>query len=104
MNIGIDITNIAEKIRNGKSEKIISEAYDFSNIPRNDYRKFSEDQVRYICTCLQDHPEMKPAEILISMGYDLNSLSPEKVKKLRDTISTIKRRVSYIEIGNEYNF
>ena len=104
MNVGIDITNIAQKIRAGKSETIISEKYDFSNIPRNDYRKFTEEQVRYICTCLQDHPEMKPIDIIISMGYDVDALGFKGVKKLRDTISTIKRRVSYIEIGKDYDF
>ena len=104
MNLGIDITNIAQKIRSGKAETIISQKYDFSNIKRNDYRKFSEDQVRYICSCLQDHPEMKPIEILRTMGYDVGNMIPADVKKLRDTISTIKRRVSYIEIGKDYNF
>ena len=104
MNLGIDITNIAQKIRSGKSETLISQKYDFSNIKRNDYRKFSEEQVRYICTCLQDHPEMKPIEILSSTGYDINNMDALDIKKLRDTISTIKRRVSYIEIGNEYIF
>ena len=104
MDLGKNITDIVQKIRTGTSETIISKDYDFSNIPRNDYRKFTEEQVRYICTCLQDHPEMKPIEILRSMGYDVDSMTPDKVKKLRDTISTIKRRVSYIEIGKDYNF
>ena len=104
MNLGIDITNIVQKIRNGKSETLISKDYDFSNIPRNDYRKFSEDQVHYICSCLQDHPEMKYIDIIKSLGYDINNMEDFQIKKLRDTISTIKRRVSYIEIGNNYNF
>lgn len=104
MNVGIDITNICQKIRDGKSETIISEKYDFSNIPRNDYRKFTEEQVRYICTCLQDYPEMKPIDIIINMGYDVQNMNSKQIKKLRDTISTIKRRVSYIEIGKDYNF
>ena len=104
MNLGIDITNIAQKIRSGKSETLISEKYDFSNIPRNDYRKFTEEQVRYICQCLQDKPYMKPIEILNSMGYDTINMEYKQIKKLRDTISTIKRRVSYIEIGKDYNF
>ena len=104
MNIGKDITNIAQKIRSGKSETLISEKYDFSNIKRNDYRKFTEEQVRFICTCLQDYPQMRPIEILINMGYKVDEMSKEQIKKLKDTISTIKRRVSYIEIGNEYKF
>lgn len=104
MNLGINITNIAQKIRDGKSESIISQQYDFSNIPRNDYRKFTENQVRYICTCLQDYPELTPTEILMGLNYDLDNMTREQTKKLRDTISTIKRRVSYKEIGKDYNF
>lgn len=104
MNLDKDITNIAQKIRSGKSETLISKEYNFSNIKRNDYRKFSEEQVRFICLCLQDHPEMKPIEILISLGYKVDEMEFKDIKKLKDTISTIKRRVSYIEIGKDYNF
>lgn len=104
MNLGFDITNICQKIRTGKSELLISSEYDFSNIPRNHYRKFSEEEVRTICLCLQDRPEIKPIEILQELGLDINNMSREQIKKYRDTISTIKRRVSYIEIGKDYSF
>lgn len=104
MNLGYDITNIVQKIRNGKSELFISKDYDFSNIKRNDYKKFSEEQVRFICTCLQNNPEMKYIDIIRSLGFNIEEMNSAQIKKLRDTISTIKRRVSYIEIGNEYNF
>jgi len=104
MNLGFDITNICQKIRSGTSETLISQDYDFSNIPRNDYRKFTEQQVRYICECLEKYPQMTFKEILINMGYDLEALGPVKAKKLRDTLSTIKRRVSYKEIVKDYNF
>lgn len=104
LNYGFDITNICQKIRSGKSETIISEQYDFSNIKRNDYRKFTEDEVRYICLCLQDYPNLSYKDILIGLEYDVDNMDYKEYKKLRDTISTIKRRVSYISIGNEYNF
>lgn len=104
MNLDIDITNIAQKIKSGKTGKIFSDEFDFSNIPKNDYRKFSEDQVRYIFKTLQDSPETSYNDILINMGYDINNMPHQQVKKLRDTISTIKRRKSYTEIGKEYNF
>jgi hypothetical protein len=104
MNIGIDITNIAQKIRSGESEALISSNYNFSNIPRNDYRKFNEDQVRYICLSLQDHPDLKPIDILRGLEYDVDNMYYSDVKKLRDTISCIKRRVSYTKISSEYNF
>lgn len=104
MNIGRDITNICQKIRQGSSETLISQEYDFSNIPRNDYRKFTEDEVRSICLYLQDYPWMKPVEILAALGYDVVNMDKKKLKKYRDTISTIKRRVSYIEIGKDYSF
>lgn len=41
MNTGFDITNIVQKIRSGKSANFIADKYDFSNIPKNDYRKFT---------------------------------------------------------------
>ena len=104
MNLGRDITNICQKIRMGKSEIPIAADYDFSNIPKNDYRKFTESEVRQICLHLQDHPNMKPIEILADIGYDVDNMDKAKLKKYRDTISTIKRRVSYIEIGREYSF
>jgi len=104
MNLDIDITNIAQKIKSGSSGQIFSAEFDFSNIAKNDYRKFSEDQVRYICQTLQDSPEISYTDILINMGFDVNSMNHQQVKKLRDTISTIKRRKSYVEIGKEYNF
>lgn len=104
MNLDIDITNIAQKIKSGKTGKIFSDEFDFSNAPKNDYRKFSEDQVRYICKTLQDSPETSYNDILINMGYDIDSMSHQDVKKLRDSISTIKRRKSYTNIGKEYNF
>jgi hypothetical protein len=104
MNVGFDITNIAQKIRNGKSEILISQNYDFSNIPKNDYRKFTEDQVKYICQSFQDNPQLSFKEILYNMGYDLNQMDHKSGKKLRDTLSTIKRRVSYIEISKNYKF
>jgi hypothetical protein len=104
MNIGYDITNIVQKIRNGKSETLISQNYDFSNIPRNDYRKFDEPTVNFICQCLQDYPGIDYDIILQKLGYDTKNMDPRYRKKLKNTISTIKRRVSYIEIGKHYNF
>ena len=104
MNLGIDITNIAQKIRNGKTVTAISSKYDFSNIPRNDYRKFDEATVRYICKQLQDHPGIDYDDILVQLGYDTKNMDPKQRKKLKNTISTIKRRVSYIDIGKDYNF
>lgn len=104
MNLGIDITNIAQKIRTGDSETLISQEYDFSNIPRNDYRKFSEEDVHFICRCLQDYPDLSYNDILLGLDYDIENLDRKYVKKLRDTISTIKRRVSYIQISKDYNF
>lgn len=104
MNLDIDITNIVQKIKSKKSGQAFSNEFDFSNVPKNDYKKFSEEQVRYICQTLQDSPETSYTDILINMGYDVNNMNHQEVKKLRDTISTIKRRKSYTEIGKEYNF
>lgn len=104
MNLPIDITNICQKIRSGKSETLISKSYDFTNIPRNDYRKFSEEQVRSICYYLQNYPKMSPRDILIKIGYNVDKISFEELKKYRDTISTIKRKVSYKEIVKNYIF
>lgn len=104
MNVGFDITNIAQKIRNGSSATWLQDIYDFSSIPTNDYKKFSDDQVRYIATCLQDNPTLSYNNILVSMGYDIEYMDKKAVKKLRDTISCIKRRKSYTEITKYYNF
>lgn len=104
MGLDIDITNIAKKIRTGKSESPIAAQYDFSNIPRNDYKKFTEQQVRFICECFQDRPELDYTSILELMGIDIWSMDNAQRKKLRDTLSTIKRRVSYIEIAKDYKF
>lgn len=104
MNLGTDITNIVQKIRNGTSETLISQQYDFSNIPRNDYRKFSKQQVITICECFQDHPTMSYTDILYYLGFDIDHMDKAKIKKLRDTLSCIKRRVSYIEISKDFNF
>lgn len=103
LDYGKDITEICQKIRRGVSETLISKDFDFSNIPRNDYRKFSEEQVRYICECLQN-AILSYTEILNNLGYYENELGYKAFKKLRDTISCIKRKVSYIEISKDYLF
>ena len=104
MNLGIDITNIAQKIRSGQSVTSISQKYDFSNIPKNDYKKFDEQTVRFICQQLQNFPGIDYDDILVQLGYDTKNMDPKYRKKLKNTISTIKRRVSYIEISKYYNF
>lgn len=104
LNLPIDITNICQKIRMGKTLTIISNEYDFSKIPKNDYRKFTDEQVHEICRCLQDYPEMKYIDIINHIGIDTSEMDSELIKKYRDGISTIKRRVSRIEIGNNYLF
>ncbi len=104
MNLGFDITNICQKIRKGKSETFVSKEFDFSNIPTYDYKKFSDEQVKFICWCLSKHPEFEPIDIIKFLGYDIDNMNFKDIKKLRDTISTIKRGKCYTRISCNYNF
>lgn len=102
MNIGKDITNIVQKIRSGASESIIAKEYDFSNIPRKPYCRFSEEDVRFICLCLQDHPEMTYIEILDQLNNP--GLKVRNLIDLKASIDNIKNRISYKSITKDYNF
>jgi len=102
MNIGKDITNIAQKIRMGASESLIAQEYDFSNIRKNPYCKFTEEDVRFICSCLQDHPEYSFDNIV-----DQLTNPGLKVRNRIDLINSIKNiyeRISFKNISKDYNF
>ena len=47
---------------------------------------------------------MKYIDIISNLGYDVDNMEKRDNKKLRDTISTIKKRVSYVEIRKDYDF
>ena len=49
-------------------------------------------------------PYMKYIDIISNLGYDVDNMEKRDNKKLRDTISTIKKRVSYVEIRKDYDF
>lgn len=102
MNIGRDITNIAQKIRSGTSETLISSQYDFSNIKFNNYSKFSDDNVRTICSLICSN--LSDDEILLKLGYDITNESREFRYLLRKRIRNIRNRISFQEISKDYPF
>ena len=102
MNIGRDITNIAQKIRSGTSETLISSQYDFSNIKSHNYSKFSDDDVRMICSLICSN--LSDDEILLKLGYDIMNESREFRYLLRKRIRSIRNRISFQEISKDYQF
>lgn len=102
MNCGIDITNIAQKIRTGTSETIISSQYDFSNIPKNRYTKFNINDIPKICKMLEN--KCSYSEILNSLGYNTKSIDIEELKNLKNKLRLIKNRSTYSDISKDYNF
>ena len=101
MNIGKDITNIAQKIRKGISETLISSQYDFSNIKFKNYSRFSEDDVRTICNLICSG--LSNDEIIHKLGYDTNT-DPNRMHLLKTRIKNIRNRVSFPEITKNYSF
>lgn len=102
MNCGIDITNIAQKIRRGTSETIISSQYDFSNIPKNRYTKFNVNDIPKICKMLENKYDYN--RILKSLGYDIQSIDTKELKNLKNKLRLIKNGSTYNDISKEYNF
>ena len=102
MNIGRDITNIAQKIRSGTSETLISSQYDFSNIKSHNYRKFSDEDVRMICSLICSN--LSDDEILLKLGYDIMNESREFRYLLRKRIRNIRNKTSFQEISKDYPF
>lgn len=105
MNLGRDITNIAQKIRSGKSETLISGQYDFSNIKSNNYSRFSEDDVRTICELICSG--LSDDEILLKLGYDVNNETLFSIVtrgRLRKRVRDIRRKIRFKEISKDYSF
>lgn len=102
LNCGIDITNIAQKIRKGTSELLISKDYDFSNIPMHNYDKYADNDVKFICSKLEKG--LDEDSILLLLGIDVNTLTRESRYLHRKRIRDIKNRKSFINISMNYNF
>lgn len=102
MNIGYDITNIAQKIRSGKSESIISQNYDFSNIPKHNYSKFNDSDVIKICEMIKNN--FTDEEILKSFNIDINLLNRYDRYLWLLKIRNIRNKKSFVNISSKYLF
>lgn len=102
MNIGYDITNIAQKIRRGVSETIISKDYDFSNIPKNNYSKFSDNDVEKICSMIQNGIDDK--SILKEFNINVDELNSYDKYLWLLKIRNIRNRKSFKNISSKYLF
>lgn len=88
-------------IRKGQNWKAISSLYDIPEAGRND-QQFTNDQVRYICECLVN--KMKTRDILLSMGYKLDTFTKQEIKCIFEIIGRIRRRDRFTEISKDYDF
>lgn len=102
MNIGKDITNIAQKIRKGISETPISSQYDFSDIKTHNYSKFDDNDIREICELIS--AGLTDDEILSKLGYDVSSGNNSTRYCLRKRIRNVRNRISFTNISKDYSF
>lgn len=103
INCGKDITNIAQKVRKGEAAIYIASQYDFSNIPRNNYSKFSDDQVHQICKAFELGYDEQYI-ITNILHIDIYSMNPEARYDVRKRIRNIKNRISFKRIAENYSF
>lgn len=101
INCGKDITNIAQKIRKGQCAIHIAEQYDFSNIPKHNYSKFSDDEVVKICELLSQNIDI---DTIINILFDKNNISIEQYQNYYSKIINILNRKRFINISKDYLF
>ena len=93
MNLGKDITNIAQKIRKNSNGNYFSKDYDFSNIPKHNYSKFSKEDVINICNMINNN--IDDDSILLSLGYDVTKMTRELRYLYRKRIRNIRNGKSF---------
>lgn len=102
MNIGYDITNIAQKIRSKKSGSMISQNYDFSNIPRHNYSKFNDNDVIKICELIKNN--FSDRDILKAFNIDIDLLNRYDRYLWLLKIRNIRNGKSFVNITSKYLF
>lgn len=103
INCGKDITNIAQKVRKGEAAIHIASQYDFSNIPRNNYSKFSDSQVHEICKAFSlGYDEQYIINSILRI--DICNMDPESRYDIKKRIRNIKNRISFKNISKNYSF
>ena len=98
-----NMCDIIGDIRNGNRYKDISKDYNiaYKNVMRYD-QKFNNDQIHFICKCLEDG--VKISDILIKLGIYKHDLSAKEYDSYRHFISTIKTRKVFKNISDGYKF
>lgn len=101
MNLGFNISKIASNIRGGQSERSIRENYDFSNIPRANYNRFSEEDVIKICKGFNSG--LSTFDIIKDiLNIDIDQLNTLRKRLLIDRVDNIKNRITFTNITDYY--
>lgn len=96
----LDLRREIDGIRSHKCWTSISKDYDIDR-DKNDRNSFSDIQVHHICKLLEDGYGYK--DILISLGYDIDSMSSIELEKYCNIISNIRIGRYYKDISKNYN-
>lgn len=86
-------------IKNKKAWKHVSSEYNIPSTRRND-QVFTDDQADYICKMILEGLSSK--EILINLGYNLDSMDSKSKDRLRETIRKIRVKDRYTHISDKY--
>ncbi|MCK9198553.1 MAG: NUMOD4 motif-containing HNH endonuclease [Bacilli bacterium] len=97
-----NIKGTLRAIRAGQAWKFISDQYTFENFKGITACKFTDDEVYKICEGLESNLNYK--DILVSLGYDINSIDEKTLTNYNHAISSIRVKKTYTNISKDFEF
>ena len=86
-------------IKNQKIWKHVSREYNIPSTRRND-QVFTDEQADYICKMISNG--LSSNDILINLGYDIDSMDSKSKGRLKETIRKIRNKERYCHISDKY--
>lgn len=98
--------HIVNDIKGKRNYRSISDEYDFSNMYYNKSsdNMLDESILREICECLEIDRDMRPKEIAIRIGYNLDNPNDISYKRFYQTVARMKNKTKYKNIWENYNY